>query len=358
MPRAILDMTDRRPIWAMPAWVPARIRDTLPEGWELVVIDEETDGSGDGAARVSPRVLGLVADAEIYFGYGIPAELLQAGPKLAWVHSGAAGVGGSLTPAMVESPVVFTNSAGVHAPPMAETVLAMLLYFGRGLDFAVASKAERAWDTEPYYVAGAPLAELSSSTIGIIGFGGIGREVARRVAALGARVIAVKRTPAQAGEANLTPVAGGGVLGGRIEMVWGKAGLDAVYRECDAIVVCAPDTPQTRGMIDGEALRRMKPGATLVNVARGSLVDEEALIEALTEGRIRGAGLDVFSKEPLPSDSPLWALPNVLMTPHVSAVTRGFWRRETDLIVRNLTRFATGVPVGAWENVVDKRAGY
>jgi phosphoglycerate dehydrogenase-like enzyme len=111
-------------------------------------------------------------------------------------------------------------------------------------------------------------------------------------------------------------------------------------------------------MIDRAALGRMKEGAVLVNVARGKLVDEEALIEALQEGRIRGTGLDVFSKEPLPADSPLWPLPNVLMTPHVSAVTRGFWGRETDLIVRNLTRFVKDAPLDEWENVVDKRAGY
>jgi phosphoglycerate dehydrogenase-like enzyme len=358
MPRAILDMMDRRPIWAMPDWVPSRIRDALPGGWELLVVDEETDGSGDGAARVSSTVLEAVKDAKVYFGYGIPAELLEAGRGLEWVHSGAAGVGSSLTPAMLESPVVFTNSAGVHAPPMAETVLAMLLYFGRGLDFAVEGQRRREWTTEPYYVSGAPITELSDATIGIVGFGGIGREVARRVASLGARVIAAKRRPAQPGEANLEPVAGGGVLGSRIEMVWGPSGLDAVYRESDAIVVCAPDTPETRGMIDADALARMKAGAVLVNVARGRLVDEGALVAALREGRIRGAGLDVFSQEPLPADSPLWSLPNVVVTPHVSAVTRGFWRRETDLIVRNLDRYVTDVPVSEWENVVDKRAGY
>ena len=358
MPRAILDMMDRRPIWAMPEWVPERIRETLPAGWELVVIDEETDGSGDGAARVSPRVLEAVAEAEIYFGYGIPAEILEAGRSLSWVHSGAAGVGGSLTPTMLASPVIFTNSAGVHAPPMAETVLAMLLHFGRGLDFAAEGQRRRTWDTEPYYVAGAPLSELSSSTVGIIGFGGIGREVARRVASLGARVIAHKRRPAQPGEANLEPVAGGGELGSRIEMVWGASGLDAVYRESDAIVVAAPDTPETRGMIDAGAIARMKPGCVLINVARGRLVDEEAIAEALRDGTIRGAGLDVFTREPLPPESPLWDLSNVVLTPHVSAVTRGFWARETDLILRNLGRYATGAPVEEWENVVDKRAGY
>lgn len=358
MPRAVLDMMDRRPIWAMPAWVPDRLRDVLPSDWELVVIGEPTDGSGDGAARIAPEVVEAVPEAEIYLGYGIAAELLEAGRQLRWVHSGAAGVGSSLTPTMLESSVIFTNSAGIHAPPMAETVLAMLLHFGRGLDFAIRAQHRSEWSPEPYYIAGAPLTELSDTTVGIIGFGGVGRGVARRVATLGARVIAVKRKPARPGEANLSAVAGGGVLGSRIDMVWGDNGLDAVYRESDAIVVAAPDTPDTRGMVDESAFARMKPGVVLINVARGRLVDEEALMRALEEGRIRGAGLDVFWEEPLPSDHPLWGRHDVVMTPHVSAVTRGFWPRETDLIVRNLDRYLKGAPIEEWENVVDKRAGY
>ncbi len=342
----------------MPGWVSSEIRAALSDGWELVVIDEETDGSGDGAARVSPAVLEAVSGAEVYFGYGIPAELLEAGAQLRWVHSGAAGVGSALTPTMLASPVIFTNSAGVHAPPMAETVLAMLLLFGRGLDIAIGAQRRAEWSSEDYYMAGAPLSELSSSTVGIIGFGGIGREVARRVASLGARVIAVKRTPPQPGEADLEPVGGGDTLGSRIELVYGASGLDAVLRESDAVVVAAPDTAATRGLIDAAAIGRMKSGAILVNVARGRIVDEAALVAALDEGRIRGAGLDVFSKEPLPSGHPLWALPNVVLTPHVSAVTRGFWRRETDLIVRNLRRYLMDAPIADWENVVDKGAGY
>jgi len=358
MPLAILDMTDRRPIWAMPPWVPDRIREALPSGWELLVVDEETDGSGDGAARVSSTVLDAVPAAEVYFGYGIPAELLEAGARLDWVHSGAAGVGGSLTPTMLASPVVFTNSAGIHAPPMAETVLAMLLHFGRGLDFAVDAQRRAEWSTDPYYVAGAPLSELSTSTIGIIGFGGIGREVARRVASLGATVIASKRSPPRGDEKELEAVAGGGSLGAQIEIVSGRSGLDELIRRSDAVVVAAPGTPETRGLIDDDVLSRMKAGAVLINVARGSLVDEEALVDALRAGRLRGAGLDVYAQEPLPSDSELWALPNVVLTPHVSAVTRGFWQRETELILRNLSRYLAGSPLTEWDNVVDKRAGY
>jgi phosphoglycerate dehydrogenase-like enzyme len=355
MPRAVLDMMDRRPVWAMPAWVPERIRDALPPEWELVVIEEATDGSGDGAGRVAPSVLEAVVDAEIYFGYGIAAELLRAGSRLRWVHTGAAGVGSSLTPEMVASDVSFTNSAGIHAPPMAETVLAMILHFGRGLDHAVASKARGVWDQEPFYGEGARLREMRDTVVGLIGFGGIGREIARRVASLGARAIAVRRSRPRGDETRLAPVFGGGRLADRIEVLHGDAGLEAVLREADVVVLCAPETDETRGLIDAEALARMKDGALLVNVGRGKLVDEEALVAELKRGRLRGAALDVFAHEPLVEGHPLWGLPNVLITPHVSAVTRSFWEREAALIVENLERWFTG---GTLRNLVDKRAGY
>ena len=358
MSRVVLDMMDRRPIWAMPAWVPSRISEALPDGWELVVIEEETDGSGDGAGRVSERVLEAVEGARIYLGYGIAAELLERGTALEWVHSGAAGVGSSLTPRMQASPVVFTNSAGIHAPPMAETALGMILFFGRGLDIAAANQREGRWSSEDYYLAGAPLKELSACTVGILGFGGIGREVARRVASLGARVVALKRTAPVADEADLSPVGGTGSLGAQIELVHGPDGLDRMLCESDVVVLAAPETEETRGIIDAAALARMKDGALLVNVGRGKLVVEDDLMAELARGRIRGAGLDVFSKEPLAEGHPMWSLPNVLITPHVSAVTRRFWARETELILGNLHRFLDGAPIDEWDNVVDKRAGY
>ncbi|MGE0159073.1 MAG: D-2-hydroxyacid dehydrogenase [Gemmatimonadales bacterium] len=358
MRRAILDMADRRPAWSMPSWVPKEIGAALPSDWELVVIEEETSGAGDGASRVHPSVLGAVPTAEIYFGYGIPAALLEAGPALRWVHSGAAGVAKSLTPAMVESPVIFTNSAVVHAPPIAETVLAMILFFGRGLDYAVEGKRRSEWWQEPFYSADTPLSELAGSTVGIVGFGGIGKEIARRVASLGARVVALKRTPASPGETDLAPVYGGGSLAERIQIVRGTSALEALLERSDTVVVTAPETPATKGMIGERELGMMRRGALVINVSRGRLIDEPALLVALGEGRLRGAGLDVFAEEPLPSDHPLWRFPNVLVTPHVSGVTRGFWRRETDLILRNLRRYLDGAAAEEWENVVDKRAGY
>ena len=356
--RAVLDMMDHRPVWAMPDWVPDAIRDALPDGWELVVIDEPTDGSGDGATRVSPGVLEAVREAEIYFGYGIPPELIEAGPALRWVHSGAAGVGSSLHDGMRASDVVFTNSAGIHAPPMAETVLAMILFFGRGLDRALANQRRGRWSTDPFYDAVTPPRELSRMTVGIVGFGGIGREIARRVCALGGRVIASKRTPARPGDDALEAVAGGGRLDDRIALVHGTEGVDTVLSESDVVVVCAPDTPETRGMIDARAFGQMRPGTLFVNVARGALVDEDALLEALRSGRLRGAGLDVFAREPLPEGHPLWSFDNVLATPHVSAVTQGYWAREAELIVRNLACYLRDAPLADWRNVVDKAAGY
>jgi phosphoglycerate dehydrogenase-like enzyme len=259
---------------------------------------------------------------------------------------------------MLSRDVVFTNSAGIHAAPMAETVVAMILYFARGLDFGVEAHRRGEWDPDPFLDSDSPLFELADATVGIVGYGGIGTEVARRVASLGANVIGLKRVEPSRADAALEPVGGGGTMEAHVELVRGPEGLDRLMSESSVVVVTAPETPETTGIIDAAALARLPPGALLINVARGSLVEEAALLSALSEGRLRGAGLDVFWEEPLPSDHPLWSLPNVMLTPHVSGVTRGFWRRETDLILRNLERYLAGTPTDRWENVVDKQAGY
>ena len=354
--KVVVDLQDRRPIWAMPSWVPEVLREALPPGAELVMIDVPSDGSGDGSARVSPEVLQQVRDADVYMGYGIPAQVVRAGACLRWVHSGAAGVGASLTQEMLESGVVFTNSAKVHADPIAETVLGMILHFTRGFDLA--AQARPRWDTSAFYDAGAPLTELSRSTVGVVGFGGIGVAVARRVAALGARVIALRRGPGGAGEVALGGVTRDGGVGATVgwaTVLAGRSGLAELLESSDYVVLAAPGTRETENLIGRDAFERMKRSAVLINVSRGALVDEQALLEALTSGRLRGAGLDVFRAEPLPDGHPLWSLPNVLITPHVSAVTRGFWEREVALITENLRRFRAREPL---LNQVDKRAGY
>lgn len=312
-------------------------------------MEAEADGSGDGALRAAPELLEAVADARVYMGYGIPLEVLKAGRRLEWAHSGAAGVASSLGPEMLASRVLFTNSAGVHGPPMAETVLAMLLHFARGLDVAVRAQQDGRWSAGEYWAADAPVAELGGSTVGIVGFGGIGREVARRAGCMGSRVLALRRrkTPADAPEpGNGLPPA---------EVLWGEAGLGRLLRESDHVVLALPETPETRGLIDRKRLFEMKQGSVLVNVSRGGVLDEAGLLAALDRGPLRGAGLDVFATEPLPPEHPFYSHPKVLATPHVSATTRRFWERETRLIVDNLRRFVQGKPL---ENLVDKKAGY
>jgi phosphoglycerate dehydrogenase-like enzyme len=365
--KAVLDMMDRRPMWAMPDWVVEQIRAVLPEGWTLVVIEEESDGSGDGRGRVSAEVLAEIPDAEVYLGFGIPAELLEAGPDLRWVHSGAAGVGGSLTPQMLESDVVFTNSKGVHGPPIAETVLGMILYFARGLDFAAGGMCEGRWVKEPYYEAESPLREISGSTVGIIGFGGVGQEIASRMAPLGAKVLGLRRSGMGEWESWIEPASPAKVpeapktIDAAEEPAYlvtnlsGAEGLERLLSESDYVVISAPATAATERLIDRDALEHMKDGAVLVNVSRGSLVDEEALIDALRSGKLRGAGLDVFAREPLPDESPLWGFANVLITPHVSAVTSEYWKRQTQLITWNFKRYENGQTL---LNEVDKSAGY
>jgi phosphoglycerate dehydrogenase-like enzyme len=343
--RLVLNLRDDRPVWAMPDWTVEEIRAALPAEWEVLDLHVPADGRGDGGGVAEP-VLEAVRGAEVYMGYGAPPELFRAATRppdgrLRWVHSGAAGVRASLHRAMVESEVILTNSAAIHAAPIADTVMAMVFHFARGLDVAVRAQARREWAREPFEAADAPVREIAGASLGIVGLGGIGREVARRAAALGMHVLATRRS-----EAPGPP---------EVEMVTGPDPLASMLPRCDYLVVSVPDTPATRGLIGRARLEALPPHAVVINVARGTVLDEDALAEQLESGRLRGAGLDVFRTEPLPPDSPLWTLANVLVTPHVSGTTDRFWRRQTDLILANLGRYLEG---RAMLNVVDKRAGY
>ncbi len=351
MATIVIDLRDRRPIWELPDQARKAITASLPPGWTVRFMETLSDGSGDGAGRVTAELLEAVAEARVYMGYGIPAEVLNHGRRLEWVHSGAAGVAGSLHPAMLSSDILFTNSAGVHAAPMAETVMAMILHFARGLDVAVRAQRDGRWSAPEYWAATAPVTEVGASTVGIVGFGGIGREVARRAAALGARVIGVRR----GGGDMLTCIIDDEKYRIEYHIGSGRHVLDHTICQSDYLVLALPETPETRGLMTRERLFAMKPGSVLINVARGRLVDEHALLEALESGPLRGAGLDVFHTEPLPPDHPFYRHPRVLMTPHVSATTRRFWDRQTELITDNIGRFARGERL---RNLVDKAAGY
>lgn len=313
----------------MPPSVVDRLKERL-DGWELVVVDAAVSSRGDGGS-VSQEAIAAAHGAEVYIGAGVPREVLvAAGPALRWAHSTTAGISSFLYPEMVESAVAFTNSAGIHAAPMAETAIALMLHFARGLDFALQAQARGKWEPDPFIGAGSRVREIAGATLAIIGLGGIGREVQGRAVALGLEVVAIRSAST-------------------------RADLEDALRRADYVLIAVPDTPRTRGLIGRAELALMKPTAVLVNLARGSSVDEDALADALRKGDLRGAGLDVFRTEPLPADSPLWRLPNVVILPHVSAVTTRFWEREIALILDNLGRYLAKQPL---RNLVDKSRGY
>lgn len=346
--RLVLNLREERALYSIPEWAVDEIRAALPDGWALTDVAEPVDGRGDGGGD-SPgarAARGAVRGAEVYVGFGVPAELFAAATaspegRLRWAHSASAGVGGSLHAGMRASDVVLTNAAGIYAEPMADTVLAMMLHFLRGIDFAARAQAERRWDKTPFDAADMPLRELAECTVGIVGLGGIGRAVARRAVALGMRVVATRRSGTD------------GPAG--VEVFCGDDALHRILPRSNVLVLAVPQTAATRALIGATELALLPANSIVINVARGGVVDEGALIEALREGRLRGAALDVFQREPLPGDSPLWALPNVLVLPHVSGASHQFWRRQTDLIITNLRRYAAGEPL---LNTVDKQAGY
>ena len=339
----MLNLMDERAVWAPPPGTLGSIAGSFGKGWEVLVLRAPVTGRGDGGGG-SDEMIGAARGAEVLIGFGLPRDVLLAAleppARLRWIHSGSAGVASLLHPELVESDIVLTNSAGIHGPPIAETVLAMVLHFARGLDYAVRAQAESRWDPIPWETPGTAR-EIAGATLGIVGLGGLGREIATRALALGMRVLAIRRSDRPAPEG--------------IELLRGDDALDTLLARSDFVVLTVPATPETRGMIGAGQLERMRPDAVLINVARGGLIDEDALAATLANGRLRGAALDVTATEPLPASSPLWKLPNVLIMPHVSPTTTRFWEREEALITENVRRYLDGREL---RNVVDKRAGY
>jgi phosphoglycerate dehydrogenase-like enzyme len=308
-----------------------------------------------GARIVSLSVEGLsdepVDDVEVLLHGWLSADafdrLLARAPRLAWVHSASAGVERALTPASRERGIVITNARGVFSRPIAEYVMMMILAVSRKLPGLLELQRERTWQ---------PLegTELRDVTVGIVGLGSIGRAVGALATAFGCRVVATRRRPE----------AGAGAVRGEDELSFGQAMLDrvggpetlpALLAESDFVVLAAPLTPETENMISADTLDAMKPGSWLINVARGRLVDERALLRALRDGHVGGAILDTFRDEPLQPGSPFYDLPNVIVTPHTSWSSARVLDRSVELFCDNLRRFAAGEPL---LNVVDPSRGY
>ncbi len=316
---------------------------------------ERIRAAAPGARLVTVSVEGLadgpVEDVEVMLRGWLSSDafdrLLVRAPRLSWVHSATSGVERALTPAARERELVVTNARGVFSRPIAEYVLMMILSVTRRLPQLLELQRERTWQ---------PLegAELRDVTVGIVGLGSIGRAVGALASAFGCRVVAVRRRPDQA----LDVVTDGEDLSFgelRLEQVGGPETLPELLGESDFIVLAAPLTPETEDMINDATLAMVKPGAWLINVARGRLVDERALLRALRDGPLGGAVLDTFRDEPLPPMSSFYDLPNVIVTPHTAWSSGRVLDRSVELFCDNLRRFAKGEPL---LNVVDPDAGY
>jgi len=339
--RLVIDLASPRAVWRIPRDRVVEITRALGQGWEVSEVKAPAMSDGDGAAG-SPEAIAAARGAEVYLGYGVPSGVAAVGrDTLRWAHTATAGVGSSLAH-LAGSGVVLTNSAGIHADPMADWVIAAIAYFARGLDRMVSAQRQGRWAKEDFTDGAIPMREFRELRVGIVGLGGIGSAVARRALALGMAVAGVRRHPER-----------GGPRG--VEWVGALADLPRLAGGSDVLVIAAPHTAETAGAVNRSVLERLPLHALVVNVSRGSLLDEAALLELLELRRLRGAALDVFATEPLPPEHLFWRHARVLVSPHVSAVTRGFWERETALIVDNIGRYLAGAPL---TNVVDLEAGY
>jgi phosphoglycerate dehydrogenase-like enzyme len=328
--RKLLIATHHRlDLWVAPEWFAERLHETFPQ-FDVVRL-----ATPDGVDRELP-------DTEIAFTSALKPEQFRISRKLRWIHSPAAAVHQFLFPELINSDVILTNSREVHGAVVAEHVIAMIFAVAKRIPQAVRFQQQRLWGQEAIWEQSGGPREIAGTTLGMVGLGSIGRTVAKHAAAFGMRVIAVRQHVDAARPDS-------------VHEVLPPSKLTEMLASADYVVLAAPVTPTTRHMIGREQLALMKSDAYLINVGRGSLVDEAALLKALQQRKIGGAALDVFDQEPLPPDSPLWDLDNLLITPHTAGMTAKLWERHYTLFAENVRRYLSGQPLLA---LVDKKSGY
>lgn len=328
-------MTGRNPsdltiLMMIDAYVPAAARERFRAAAEA---------AAPGARILMPatrdEAVAQAPEADIATGWSLPAGVLEHGRRLQWVHAFTAGVDGFVAlPGIRDRRVVLTRTVGAHVA-LPDHVMALVLAFARRLHFDIRNQANRVWD-RPAGIG----RDVAGTVLGILGLGQIGKPLAARAAAFGMRVIGTKRTPG--------PVP-------HLDLVLPPERTDELLREADYVVTLLPLTPETKGRMGEREFRLMKPGAFFINVSRGPIVQETALIRALREGWIAGAGLDVFDTEPLPGDHPLYEFPQVIITPHVSGITPKFFERIAAVMAENIRRYVKGEPLA---NPIDIARGY
>lgn len=278
-----------------------------------------------------------IPKAEIFFGWRLSENYYAQAKKLRWIHLASAGIDGSLPSAAFTDDIQITCSKGIHQTPMAETAFAMILGLTRNLHFARDLQKEKRW---AFDIVSCGAETLQGKTLGIIGAGHIGQAIAKRAKAFELKVIGVNHSGHKApGFAEVRSF--GSIL-------W-------LLKQSDIVVLCLPLTDKSENLLGAKQLAAMKSGAILINIARGRLIDHCALIKSLHDGKLGGAGLDVFAEEPLPEDSPLWNMPNVLVTPHIGGMMPDLYEKVTDLFIDNLDRYLAGKNL---QGIVNKQKGY
>ena len=315
-------------LWSAPPWIRERLQQQFPGHRFLQFHNHD-------------HVPEEIVDTDIFIGWSLRPPQFVAAKKLRWIHSPAAAIHQLMFPELVQSDVIVTNSTDIHGPVVAEHAIALLLALAKRLPQAMQYQAKHEWSQTQLWRDQHRPREVADTTVAVIGLGGIGREFTARAKALGMKVLAVRENPAKGSDG--------------ADAVYSSAQIDEVLPQADYVLLCTPVTPATTGIMNAARLSKMKPDAYLINVARGPLIDEAALLDTLKHRRIAGAALDVFTAEPLPHDSPFWSLDNVLITPHTAAVTDRLWARHYQNIVENMNRFLAGKPL---LNMVDKKRGY
>jgi phosphoglycerate dehydrogenase-like enzyme len=327
--KLLIVVQHRLDLWNVPEWFGQRLSQEFPK------LQITRRNSYEGVEED-------LRDVEILFTLSLRPAQFAAAAQLRWIHAPSAAVHQLLFPELVKSEIIVTNSREVHGQVVAEHVMALIFALAKKIPQAVILQEKRTWGQEAIWKQGAHPREIAGATLGLVGVGSIGRRVAQMASALGMRVTAV-REHVEKGKPD------------GVEAVFAPSQLDDMLRQSDYVVLAAPLIAATQGLINADRLASMKPEACLINVGRGPQVDESALIAALRTRRIAGAALDVFEREPLPPESPLWNVDNLLITPHTAGLTDKLWHRHYELFSDNLRRYLARQPL---QFVVDKQKGY
>jgi len=326
--KVLLAHRHRFSLWTAPDWVAPRLRTEFPAHEFVHLVDYS-------------KMEEEIRDAEVVITSFLRPEQFAAARRVRWIHSPAAGVHQLLHPAFVASDVVLTNARDVHAPVVAEHVIAQIFALAKQIPACVRYQQKQTWAQQLIWDGSPRPREVMGATLGLVGLGAIGREVVQRATALGMKVIAVREHPEKSAEG--------------VAAIYGPQDLNKLLSQSDFVVLAAPVTAGTQHLINEKSLGHMQPHASLINVGRGALVDETALAAALRKKQIAGAALDVFEEEPLPADSPLWQLENLLITPHTANLTEKLWERHYAVICASMRRYLAGEDL---PSVVDKSRGY